>query len=105
MTGEDQANDSQRKDVLTWAYAQFVSDVSGILYRFDPLGIGHPMPGSEYEPEAQRLVPRLSKCSDRDDVMSVLTSAFEASDEVDFGQLADDLWWACDLFMTRSKEA
>lgn len=103
MEANDRDGVPQRQADLTWAYTEFVSDVSAILYRYDPLGIGHPMPGNEYNGEAQRVVPKLAKCATRDEVEAVTAGLFPEGDPVPSAKgLVDELWWALDLFRSRS---
>lgn len=99
----DDQRDAQKEQALKWAHAEFVSDVSAILYRYDPLGIGHPMPGNEYNGEAQRLVPRLAHCTNRSEVRTHAVGNFSESGPLaNVNELVDELWWALDLFRSRS---
>lgn len=96
-------SDERRREVATWAYQHFRADVSAILYRLDPLGIGHPMPADEYEMEGDRLLGPLSRCKIMEDVTELVQSHFSDHKPKEKQALASDLWWATELYQSRMK--
>lgn len=98
-----ETSDEQRREAATWAYQHFRIDVSAILYRLDPLGIGHPMPGDEYVMEADRLLGPLSRCTTAEEVAELVRSSFPDRTSKDQGALSSDFWWATELYQSRMR--
>lgn len=98
-----EASGEQRREVASWAYQHFRIDVSAILYRLDPFGIGHPMPGDEYGMEADRLLGSLSRCKTAEDVAALVSSSFSDRKLKEQEALSSDLWWALELYQSRMR--
>jgi len=60
-------------------YPKLFEEVSAILYRHDPIGIGIALgaPPDEYAAEAGTIIPRLKECRSEEDVVRVVLEEFQ----------------------------
>jgi RimJ/RimL family protein N-acetyltransferase len=80
-------------------YKRWITELSAILYRVDPVELNFDVNPNEYDPEARTILPRLRNCDSVEDVDRVvreeLTSWF-SHDVVDssptYHQLVDEIW-------------
>jgi hypothetical protein len=63
---------------LKKSHAALFQEVSAILYRLDPIGIGARIgsPSDEYDAEAGTIIPRLGACQSARDVQTVVFEEF-----------------------------
>src|SRR6476659_408769 len=63
---------------LKKSHAKLFQEVSDILYRLDPVGIGAGTgsPSDEYDAEAGTIIPRLQACRSASDVQKIVYEEF-----------------------------
>ncbi len=63
---------------LKKSHAKLFQEVSAILYKLDPIGIGAKIgsPSDEYDAEAGTIIPRLGACQSARDVQKVVFEEF-----------------------------
>ncbi len=63
---------------LKKSHSKFFQEVSAILFRLDPIGIGAGTgsPSDEYDAEAGTIIPRLQTCQSASDVQKVVYEEF-----------------------------
>jgi hypothetical protein len=80
-------------------YGQLFDMLAGLLFREDPVGINFETNTSEYEPEAETILPRLRQCQSADDVRRVVHQEFvrwfgdsTAGAEARYASVASKVW-------------
>jgi hypothetical protein len=94
----EQILESRRQ--LRAVYGELFDATAALLFRHDPIGISFDNQNkNEYEPEAETILPRLSRCHSSDDVLRVVHEEFvrwfgadNAGPQGPYKQIASDLW-------------
>jgi hypothetical protein len=84
-------------------YGELFDATAALLYRHDPMGIGFDNPNTdEYAPQAETILPRLSKCRSSGEVLPLVHEEFcrwfgiaTAGPRERYAQIASDLWHLC----------
>src|SRR5688572_29776116 len=66
----------QRRDALRRQYGTLYATVSAILFEEDPIGINFRTNTDEYEPEVDKILPRLAGCTTVEEVRAVVHQEF-----------------------------
>lgn len=64
------------QEELRHQYGSLFDDISGLLFRHDPVGINFETNRDEYDPEARTILPRLPNCSSEADALRVVHDEF-----------------------------
>jgi hypothetical protein len=87
-------------------YGKLFCDISGILFKHDPMGINFEDNMDEYDPEARTIIARLNSAKSGDDVEKIIVEEFDNWFKVDeltpqpvsregYKKIADEVWEAC----------
>jgi len=80
-------------------YGEIFDAVVALLFRHDPIGINFEKNVSEYEPEAETIIPRLEGCRSSEEVLHVVHEEFirwfgaeTAGAAKGYEQIAAEIW-------------
>ncbi len=91
----------ERRRALKQAYRGLFEEVSGLLFRLDPIGINFGSNTDEYDPEAGSILPRLHGAECEADVRRIVHEEFvhwfgpdTAGPEEQYAEAAREIWSA-----------
>jgi hypothetical protein len=70
IRAREEIHENRRR--LRAEYGKLFDSVSALLFRHDPVGINFEVNTSEYEAEAETILPKLRSCRTTDDVLKVV---------------------------------